>query len=152
MLQDSIITKQKHERFIKKVCESEIVWGLKNADGFANTSSNEYEDDNEEPLELMCFWSEKALAKACAKEEWKEYEPVEIQLSDFIENWCIGMANDNLMVGSNFDQNMFGFEIDPLDLIIELGKKLKEQRKEIKLQNYQRLDDLVHAIEKIINE
>ena len=152
MLQDSIITKQSHEKFIKKVCESEMVWGLENEDGFATTSSNEYEDENEEPLELICFWSENALANACAKEEWDGYEPVEIQLSEFIENWCIGMANDNLMIGSNFDQNMFGFEIDPLDLIIELGKELKVQNKEIKLHNYKHLDDLVNAVEKIINE
>jgi Protein of unknown function (DUF2750). len=152
MLQDSIITEQRHEKFIKKVCESEIVWGLENAEGFATTSSNDFEDENEEPLGLICFWSEKALAKGCAKEEWKGYEPVEIQLSEFIENWCIGMANDNLMVGSNFDLNMFGFEIDPLELIVELGKELKEQEKEIKMQKYKHLDDLVNEVEKIINE
>jgi hypothetical protein len=152
MLQDSIITKQRQERFIKKVCEYGIVWGLKNAEGFATTSSNNFEDENEEPLGLICFWSERALAKGCVKEEWKGYKPVEIQLTEFIENWCIGMANDNLMVGSNFDQNMFGFEIDPLELIVELSEELKEQEKEIIMQKYKRLDDLVIEVKKIINE
>jgi hypothetical protein len=152
MLQDSITIEQRHEKFIRRVCESEIVWGLKNTGGLAITSSNEYEDEDEEPLGIICFWSEKALAKGCAREDWKGYEPVEIQLSEFIENWCIGMANDNLMVGSNFDLNMFGFEIDPLNLIIELGKELKKQNKDIKMKNYQNLEKLTIEIEKILNE
>lgn len=152
MIQNSIIIKQRHERFIKKVCETEIVWGLENAEGFATTSSNDFEDDNEEPLGLICFWSERALAKGCAKYEWKDYEPVEIQLGEFIESWCIGMANDNLMVGSNFDQNMFGFEIDPLELVVDLDKELKTLGKEIRLQKYQRMNDLVNEVKKILSE
>jgi hypothetical protein len=152
MLQDSIITKQRYERFIKKVCETEMVWGLENAEGVATTSSNDFEDENEEPLELICFWSEKALAKGCAKEEWKGYKTVEIKLSDFIENWCIGMANDNLMAGSDFDQNLFGFEIDPLELIVDLDNELKLLGKAIRLQNYQRMDDLVNEVKKILSE
>ncbi len=73
-------------------------------------------------------------------------------MSDFIENCCIGMSNDGLLIGSNFDQNIFGFEVDPLELIIDLTKELKNQEKEIKLEKYHHISELTDEIEKIINE
>lgn len=152
MMQDSIITKQRHERFIKKVCETGVVWGLENNEGLATSSSDEYEDNDGEPIGLICFWSEKALAKSCIMDDWNDYEPVEISLSNFIENWCIGMSNDGLLIGSNFDQNMFGFEVDPLELIIDLSKELNNQKREIKLDKYNHINVLIDEIEKIINE
>ena len=55
------------------------------------------------------------------------------------------MSNDGLLIGTDFNQNMFGFEIDPLDLIIELGKELKDQKK-IELQKYHQISDLINEI------
>ena len=152
MIQDSIITRQRHERFIKKVCETGVVWGLENNEGLATSSSDEYEDNDGEPIGLICFWSEKALANSCAKDDWNDYEPVEIMLSDFIENWCIGMSNDGLLIGSNFDQNMFGHEVDPLKLIVDLSKELTNQEKEIKLEKYHHISELTDEIENILDE
>jgi hypothetical protein len=146
MLQNSIIVRQRYERFIKKVCETLVVCGLESNEGFATSSSNDYEDSEGEPVGLICFWSESALAKSCLKDDWSDYKLVEISLGDFIENWCVGMSGDDLMVGTNFDSNMFGFEADPLDVIIELTNELNNQGKEIELQKYDRLDDLVNEI------
>ncbi|GHN03196.1 hypothetical protein WSM22_46850 [Cytophagales bacterium WSM2-2] len=146
MLQNSIIVKQRHERFLKKVCETAVVWGLESSEGFATSSSNGYEDSEGEPVGLICFWSERALAKSCMKDDWSDYKLVEVSLGDFIENWCVGMSGDDLMVGTNFDSNMFGFEADPLDVIIELSKELNNQGKGIELQKYKLLDDLVNEI------
>jgi len=76
---------------------------------------------------MICFWAEKVRAKSCAIDEWKKYKVTKIQLTDFIENWCIGMANDELLIGTQFDQNLFGYEANPLELILELiliGKNL----------------------------
>lgn len=148
MIQDSIIVRQRHERFIKKVCDYEIVWGFESDEGFATSSSNEIMDDEGEPIGIICFWSEKALAKSCAKGEWFGYIPTEISLSDFIENWCIGIFNDKLLVGTNFDQNMFGFEADPLDLIVKLAKELENQGKKLRLGKYNKISDLIKDIEK----
>lgn len=123
-----------------------VVWGLENSEGFATSSSNDYEDSEGEPVGLICFWAEKALANSCIKGDWSDYKLVEVSLSDFIENWCVGMSGDELMVGTSFDANMFGFEVDPLDLIIDLSRELKNQGKEIELQKYRQLDDLVNEI------
>ena len=40
MLQDSIIIKQRHKRFIKKACESVVALGLENENGLATSSSS----------------------------------------------------------------------------------------------------------------
>ena len=146
MLQNSITVRQRHERFIKKVSETGIVYGLENEDGFATSSSNDIEDDSGEPISLICFWSEAALARSCKKDGWSDHNVVEVSLSDLLENWCVGMSNDGLLLGTNFDQNMFGYETDPLDLVIEFSKELKKQEKEITLKKYSHLDDLVTEI------
>ena len=142
MHQDHITVRQRHEKFIKKVCETNIVYGLESEEGFATSSSNEFDDENGEPVGIICFWSEKALANSCIKNGWIDYNVAEIPLSELIENWCVGMNNDGLLVGTNFDQNMFGFEIEPLELILELVKELKAINSNIVFQKFENLIDL----------
>jgi len=152
MEQDVIAAKERHEQFIKKVCETGKVWGLENDEGFAMSSSSEYESEDGEALELMCFWSDLSLAKACKKDEWTDYRTSEVELGDFIENWCTGMADDGLLIGTDFDQNLVGFEIDPLDLVLEICEELKNQKKTVKLENYKSIDELIEEIESIDDE
>lgn len=142
MLKNHIDIRLKHEKFVKQVCETTIVYGLESEDGFATSSSNDFEDEDGEPVGIICFWSEKALAKSCAKDDWKGYETTEIDLAEFIENWCIGIDNDELLVGTNFDQNMFGFEVEGYELILELVEELKKNKKELEFQKFENLEDL----------
>lgn len=150
MIQDSIIIEKRHKRFVKTVCGSEIVYGLKNNKGYATSSSVHYEDDNEEPIGIICFWAEKALAKSCIKDGWAAYKVVEISLNDFMENWCVGMANDGLLVGTEFDQNMFGFEAEPLELILDLTTELKSVGKELNFKKFKGLSDLEKQVKSVI--
>ncbi|WP_205500881.1 DUF2750 domain-containing protein [Rufibacter psychrotolerans] len=149
MIQDSIIVKQRHERFIKKICETEIVIGLESEEGFATSSSNNYEDEDDNPIQMICFWSERALAKACAKDGWANYTPTEIPLSEFLENWCVGMNNDGLLIGTNFDQNMFGHEVEPFDLILEIIAELKSSGKKLYLQKFEDINDLESQVKEL---
>ncbi|NLD93388.1 MAG: DUF2750 domain-containing protein [Fibrobacter sp.] len=142
----------KFENFIKKVSETGIVWGLENDDGFAMSSSSEFEDEDGEPIELMCFWSEKKLADVCAKDEWKGYKTVQVELGDFLEHWCVGMANDGLVIGVDLDTELTGYEIDPLDLILEISDQLSAIGKTLKLKDYKSLDALVEEIESLDEE
>lgn len=152
MTQDSTAEKQKEVNFIQKVCETGFVWALENAEGFATSSSNQYEDEEGEPVEMICFWSNESLAAACAKEDWNEYTPAKLPLGEFIENWCTGMANDELLLGIDFDENMFGFEADPLELILELSEGLKVAKQKVVLKNYEKLSDLVDEVKKALEE
>jgi Protein of unknown function (DUF2750) len=146
MHQDTIVVRQRHKKFIEKICETTIVYGLESDEGFASSSSNSVDDENDEPIKLICFWSEKAWAKSCMKNDWAVYELKEISLSEFIENWCVGMSNDQFIVGTNFDQNMFGYEAEPLELILDLVKELRNIKSEIKFLKFSNLDDLEEQI------
>ena len=150
MIQDSILIEKRHKRFIKEVCESEIVFGLENKEGFATSSSIHYEDEEGEPIEIICFWAEKSLAKSCIKEGWVDYELSEMPLSDFMENWCVGMDNDGLLIGTEFDQNMFGYETEPLDLILDLCTELKSLGKDLDFQKFEGISDFENQVKAIV--
>ena len=55
MLKNHIDVRLKHEKFIKRVCETNIVYGLKSKEGFATSSSNDFEDEDGEPIGIICF-------------------------------------------------------------------------------------------------
>lgn len=151
MLQNVGLLEKRHKRFIKVVCESEIVYALKNSDGFATSSSNKFEDEDGNPIGIICFWAEKSLAASCIAEEWSSYKVYEISLPDFLENWCIGMENDGLLIGTEFDRNMFGFEAEPLELILELISELKMNKKELDLREFDGIYDLYEQVKSILD-
>ncbi len=150
MIQDSVLIEKRHKRFIKKICESEIAYGLENQEGFATSSSVHFEDEEGEPVEIFCFWAEKSLAKSCLKDGWADYEISEVSLSDFLENWCVGMDNDGLLVGTEFDRNMFGFETEPLDLILDVCSELKSMEKNLELQKFEGISGLESQVKAIV--
>lgn len=148
MFKNEIDIRLKYEKFIKKVCETNIVYALKSEYGFATSKSNNFEDEDSEPIVMICFWSEKELANSCAINEWKEYELTEINLVEFIESWCIGMANDGLLIGINFDQSLFGFEIEPLEIVLIFINELRNNKIELKFRNYKNIEDLEIELKK----
>jgi hypothetical protein len=151
MFQDADLLEKRHKRFIAKICESEIVYALKNRKGFATSSSNHFDDIEGNPVGMICFWGEKARAKSCIKEGWKSYKVHEILLADFLENWCIGMENDGLLVGTEFNQHMFGYETEPLELILEITQELKTLNKEILLKKFDGIYDLEEQVKDILS-
>lgn len=146
MQQNDILVKLSQEGFIKKISETNSVYALESEDGLASSDSNDYDDENGEPIGVICFWSEKELAQTCVKNDWAKYQVVEVPLSEFIENWCLSINNDGLLVGTNFDQDMFGSEIEPLELILELIKELKLNKSTVKFLTFDNLADLEKQI------
>jgi hypothetical protein len=136
MLQDTSIIDNKHKKFIERIIEFEIVWALQSDEGFAVSESNDFEK-----AEVIPFWSDKAYAKAVAKAGWQHYEPEPMPLSDFIENYLVGMHSDGLVVGTNWDANMFGKEIEPLDLALEIAEVLISKRKNLELLKFKNISD-----------
>lgn len=150
MLQDVLELQQRHEEFIKKICKTEIVFGLENNVGFATLDSANYEDENGKPMPVMCFWSDKNGAKACAKDKWKSYDPSEIMLAEFIEEWCVGMYNEGLLAGTEFDENKLGNETDALELLLEIATELQNTGKELQFKKFENLADLEEQIREIL--
>ncbi|SHN59347.1 Protein of unknown function [Paenibacillus sp. ov031] len=76
----------RYEYFIKKVTDSEEIWGLYD-DGWAMSS------DDKERL-LISFWPRKEFAEYCAYEEWLNYKAHCISLDEFISDWLPNMVED----------------------------------------------------------
>jgi len=115
-LQDTAESQANHRRFIRRVKSSHQVWGLRLKEGgWASCPSNDHEEKT-----VICFWSDKAYAARHANESWADYEPTPIELDTFINHWLTGMDQDGVLVGTNWDANLCGLEIDPRILGQEL--------------------------------
>lgn len=152
MLQDQITLKNRYKDFIRKVCETEIVYGLKDDRGYATSYSNDLEYEDGEPVKIICFWSNAARAKSCVDKEWNRYEASPIPLNEFLENWCLGMNSDGLLAGINFDGNLFGYEAEPLDLVLEMIEELKKNNKSLILRKFTDLEDMENQIREILKD
>ena len=75
----------------------------------------------------MPFWSDKAYATRAAKEDWSSYRPTEIPLAEFIDNWLRGMSADGVLVGTNWEANLTGMEVEPAVLAQELLRQAGEE-------------------------
>ncbi len=99
-----------HDRFVSRVRESGVVWGLKSEEGWANCPSNE--DDRD----VLLFWSDEAYARRHAVDEWAHYQPAEIDLDRFVDLWLRGMHQDGVLAGVNFNADLAGLEVEPVRL------------------------------------
>ena len=140
--QGSELIENRYKKFIKTVCKTDVVYALQNQDGFATSASAHYENEQGKPVDILCFWAEIGRAKSCAINHWSNYQITEIALVDFIENWGVGMENDGILAGIGFDQNMFGYEAKPLDLILDLVAEIKATNKELAFQKFENIADL----------
>lgn len=152
MLQDQITLQNRYKDFIKKVCETETVHGLKDDKGYATSYSNDLEYEDGEPVQIICFWSDAARAKSCVDREWNRYEASLIPLNEFLENWCLGMNSDGLVVGINFDSNLFGYEAEPLELALEIIEELKKNNKSLSLRKFNDLKDMEVQIKEVLKD
>ena len=152
MIQDHITIQNRYKDFIKKIIETETVYALKDKKGYATSYSNEIEDEDGEPAQIVCFWSDAARAKSCVDQEWNHYEVSPISLREFIENWCLGMNSDGLIVGTNFDSHLFGYEAEPLEVIMDSIEELRATRKSLELRKFENMEDLESQIREILKD
>jgi hypothetical protein len=100
-----------YERFLRRVVASGTLWGLRSAEGWCVSSSND-----EEQIDVMPFWSDEAYARQCARNDWSNFEPTAIPLHEFLAAWLPGMAREGDRVGTNWNAHLIGREVLPLDL------------------------------------
>ena len=68
----------------------------------------------------MPFWSDRAYAERAAVDTWRHYEPTAIPIAEFIDGWLRGMSEDGVLVGTDWDANNAGREIEAATLAQEL--------------------------------
>ena len=120
-----------YKQFIQQVVNTEVVWGLTKDETWATSSSNEFED-----AEVILFWSDKEGAAACSEDEWESYKPESISVIEFLENWCVGMYSDALLVGPNWNTDLTGKEVEPLTIALDVVQELKVQDKNLTFTQY----------------
>ena len=122
MLDVVMASKERHEHFVRRVAASREVWGLKGQDGWACSASTA---NNSRDRSVMPFWSDRAYARQCARASWASYMPTRIPLELFLERWLKGMAADGCMVGTNWNAQLCGQVVEPLDLKQEIERHLE---------------------------
>lgn len=108
------------DRFIVEAIATGCVWGLEGPDGWALCPSEKHND-----TDVMPFWSQPEFAQAHCVDEWSVYTPVAVSLEELLDEWLPGMHEDVFLVGINWDAEMEGMEIEPLDLLSEIEGELK---------------------------
>lgn len=132
MTQNMADIEKSYKNFVKTIVETDKVWGLTKDDTWATSSSAEYED-----TEVILFWSDAEGAKACAEDDWADYSPESISVVEFLENWCVGMYGDALLVGTNWAADLSGKEVEPLEVALEVVQELKAQGKTLEFSQYE---------------
>jgi len=94
--------------FIEETQASQLVWGLRNEEGWLSCDSTEFEES-----EVMPFWSSKEDAQTHNVEEWADFEVLEIPLDIFVEDWLITLDEDGVLVGTNWNATLEGKEVEP---------------------------------------
>jgi hypothetical protein len=99
---------QNLELFIAQSKSENKVWGLRNDEGWLACDSSEFEE-----CEVMPFWSSRDDAQLHNVEEWSDFEVVEIPLDIFVEDWMITLAEDGVLIGTNWNAELEGKEVEP---------------------------------------
>ena len=105
-----------YDRFVRRVKRSGVVWGLKSDEGWAVCPSNEYDCD------VYLFWSDEAYARRHCISKWAGYKPTQIPLNEFIDTWLKGMDEAGELAGTNFNADLAGLEVEPIQLAEDLIK------------------------------
>lgn len=108
----SLNFKDRYDYFIRKVCDFEQVWSLKNRSGWATLNVNEEV--------AIPFWPEKEFAEDCAHENWEGLIAEKIELKDFLMKWLEGMHVNNQQAMIFMTSNSSGTLISPLVLKSDL--------------------------------
>ncbi len=106
---------QNYRAFVEGIKATGKIWGLSSPEGWVVCDSEEYEE-----TDVIPFWSDEAEAKAHCNEEWADKETVAIELEAFVAEWLKDMDEDGILIGTNWNSELAGLEIEPLELAKEL--------------------------------
>ena len=97
--------------FVSETKEHMQVWAMCNEQGWLICDSAEFENSD-----VMPFWSTKEQAAAHNVDDWADFEVQAIPLDIFVEDWLLTLAEDQVLVGTNWNAQLAGKELEPADL------------------------------------
>ena len=87
--------------FLSDVKNAQSFWALqeKSGEDWVVLDSINFEN-----TEVMPLWSNEALAQKHCTDEWQQYLPMKITLSDWLEYWLEDLSEDGVIVGINWQE------------------------------------------------
>lgn len=117
-----------YTEFVRTTVLTQTVYTLQDhEDFFAECPSENYQDNFGESTPVYCFWHLADMARACQKEEWQKYRLIAISLSDFMGEILLDMDDAEQLVGVSFDAELFGSEVEPIELLGDLLDEIQRQ-------------------------
>ncbi|VUD59043.1 hypothetical protein TDB9533_02576 [Thalassocella blandensis] len=113
---------ENYDRFIDEAIATGCVWGLESDEGWALCPSV----SNEE-ISVMPLWSQPEFAQQHCRDEWSGYRVIPISLEELLDDWLPGMHEDVLLIGVNWNSDLEGEEIEPLDLLEDIDRVASEE-------------------------
>jgi hypothetical protein len=108
------------DRLVVECLENGCIWGLQDQEGNWSLVSSMDNDS----IDVIPFWSDQRMAQALCTGDWEVYKPVAIEMEEFLDDWLPGMHSDVLMTGVNWNEDLEGQEMEPLDLLEEFEAEL----------------------------
>ncbi|MDO5356530.1 MAG: DUF2750 domain-containing protein [Conchiformibius sp.] len=114
-----------YNSFINTILNRQTVYTLQDGeDYFAECPSEAYENRFGEAETVYCFWHTAEAAAECRQEEWADYHVTSISLIDFMYEVLIDMDQEQVLAGVAFDSELYGTEIEPIELLGDLLDEL----------------------------
>lgn len=110
---------ENYARFLDEAIATGCVWGLESEEGWALCPTNANPE-----LDVMPLWSQPEYAQLHAEGDWAHYKVVAIALEELLDDWLPGMHDDVTLVGPNWNEQLEGDEMEPLDLLEEFDELL----------------------------
>ena len=112
---------EEYNRFIRSIIGNQTLYTLVSDEGdIAECPSTEYEEDDGEPVPVFCVWHDRTQAEACKVEEWADYQLEALPLDFFMHEWLVSMDQDAVLLGVDFDSELYGLEIEPVEVLADL--------------------------------
>lgn len=148
----------RYQAFIRNTVSAQTVYTLlDDEDYFAECPSAVYDEVYGEPVAVYCFWDSAADARACRMEEWAAYRLEPISLDEFMGELLIEFDQDAKLCGVAFDAELYGTEIEPIELLADLLDEIQQQNRQndypdfAELQRYCREWEAVMQPPKVIH-
>lgn len=110
---------ENYHLFLHDAVATGCVWGLEGPAGWALCDSESFPDS-----QVMPFWSQPEFAQSHCVDEWQVYKVVAVSTEEFLDEWLPGMHDDEIIVGVNWNAELAGQEVEPLDLLEDFDAAL----------------------------
>lgn len=115
----SLDAPKRYSYFIKKVCDWEEIWLLRDEKGFVLLG-------NPDERECLPVWPAERYPRELCCGEWKGFYPVIINIRDWMDKWIPGLIKDGRLVAVFPTPSLDSINVEPKRLLGDLQCELNK--------------------------